>query len=157
MGISYSVETDPDADATAMLRERHISIKHSKAIARELKGRELADARSYLEAVIDGERSVPFKQHNSGVGHRSDIDGWDAGRYPEKASEAFLTLLGNAANNAEQAGFDPDSMVIRHVAPHKIGEVQGTTPRARGRSTASNTPEVDIELVLTDPDAGGEA
>jgi large subunit ribosomal protein L22 len=157
MGINYSVETDADADATAMLRERQMSFKHSKAIARELKGRSLPDARSYLEGVVDGEQSVPFRQHNSGVGHRSDIDGWDAGRYPEKASEAFLTLLGNAANNAEQAGFDPDSMVIRHVAPHMVGEVQGTTPRARGRSTASNTPEVDVEIVLTDPGAGGEA
>jgi large subunit ribosomal protein L22 len=155
MGISYSVETDPEADATAMLRERQISLKHSKAIARELKGKDLATARSYLEAVIDGDRAVPFKQHNTGVGHRSDLDGWDAGRYPENASEAFLTLLGNVANNAEQSGFNPEEMVIRHIAPHKVGEIEGTTPRARGRSTASNTPQVDVEIVLRDPDAGG--
>ncbi|MFB6111830.1 MAG: 50S ribosomal protein L22 [Halobacteriaceae archaeon] len=162
MGISYSVETDPDADAKAMLRERHISLKHSKAIAREIKGRPLDDAREYLEAVVAGERAVPFKEHNSGVGHRSDLEGWDAGRYPEAASEAFLTLLGHAANNAEQAGLQPDGMVIHHVAPHKVGEIEGTMPRARGRSTPSNTPEVDIEIVLRDPDeaqdtAGGEA
>ncbi|MFB6138657.1 MAG: 50S ribosomal protein L22, partial [Halobacteriaceae archaeon] len=90
MGISYSVEADPDTTAKAMLRERPVSLKHSKAVARELKGCTVADAREYLEAVIEGEQSVPFKQHNSGVGHRSGIDGWDAGRFPEKASEAFL-------------------------------------------------------------------
>ncbi|WP_135853184.1 50S ribosomal protein L22 [Halorussus salinus] len=148
MGISYSVETDPDTTAKGMLRERHMSHKHSKAIAREIKGMTAADAREYLQAVIDGERSVPFKQHNSGVGHRSDIEGWDAGRYPEKASEAFLDLITNVVNNADEQGFDGESMEIMHVAAHKIGEVQGRKPRAMGRASAWNTPEVDVELVL---------
>jgi large subunit ribosomal protein L22 len=148
MGISYSVETDPDTTAKGMLRERHMSHKHSKAIAREIKGMTVADATEYLQAVIDGERSVPFKQHNSGVGHRSDIDGWDAGRYPEKASEAFLDLITNVVNNADEQGFDGESMEIMHVAAHKIGEVQGRKPRAMGRASAWNTPEVDVELVL---------
>ncbi|WP_276279472.1 50S ribosomal protein L22 [Halorussus caseinilyticus] len=148
MGISYSVETDPDTTAKGMLRERHMSHKHSKAIAREIKGMTADEAREYLQQVIDGERSVPFKQHNSGVGHRSDIDGWDAGRYPEKASEAFLDLITNVVNNADQQGFDGETMEIMHVAAHKIGEVQGRKPRAMGRASAWNTPEVDVELVL---------
>ena len=148
MGISYSVETDPDTTAKGMLRERHMSHKHSKAIAREIKGKTAAEAREYLKAVVDGERSVPFKQHNSGVGHRSDVDGWDAGRYPEKASEAFLDLIENVVNNADQQGFDGEEMEIMHVAAHKIGEVQGRKPRAMGRASAWNTMEVDVELVL---------
>ncbi|WP_435175863.1 50S ribosomal protein L22 [Halorussus sp. AFM4] len=148
MGISYSVETDPDTTAKGMLRERHMSHKHSKAIAREIKGMTAAEATEYLEAVVDGERSVPFKSHNSGVGHRSDIDGWDAGRFPEKASEAFLDLIENVVNNADEQGFDGESMEIMHVAAHKVGEVQGRKPRAMGRASAWNTPEVDVELVL---------
>jgi large subunit ribosomal protein L22 len=148
MGISYSIDVDPDATAKAMLRERHISQKHSKAIAREIKGKTAGDARSYLEAVINEEQSVPFREHNSGVGHRDDIDGWDAGRYPENASEAFLDLLENAINNADEQGFDGEAMTILHVAAHKVGEVQGRKPRAMGRAGAWNTPEVDVELVL---------
>jgi large subunit ribosomal protein L22 len=35
MGISYSVDADPDTTARAMLRDRQISLKHSTAIARE--------------------------------------------------------------------------------------------------------------------------
>jgi large subunit ribosomal protein L22 len=157
MGISYSVDADPERTAKAMLRERHMSHKHSKEIARELKGRTVADARAYLEAVIDGERSVPFRSHNSGVGHRGDIDGWDAGRYPEKASEAFLDLLENVGANAEHQGFEPDPMTIKHVAAHKIGEVQGRKPRAMGRASAWNTPEVDVELIVEEPDETGES
>jgi len=152
MGISYSVETDPDTTAKAMLRERQISLKHSKAIAREIKGMRAGDAVEYLHAVIDEETSVPFRQHNSGVGHRNDIDGWDAGRYPEQASEAFLDLLENAIGNADHQGFEGESMEIMHVAPHKVGETQGRRPRAMGRASPWNSPEVDVELVLEEVD-----
>ncbi len=153
MGINYSVEADPDATAKAMLRDRPISPKHSKAIAREIKGRTAGEARAYLQRVIDGEESVPFRQHNSGVGHRKDVDGWDAGRYPQKASEAFLDLLENAVANADHQGFDGESMEIAHVAAHKVGETEGQKPRAFGRSSPWNTPQVDVELVLAEDEA----
>ena len=52
MGISYSVETDPDTTAKGMLRERHMSHKHSKAIAQEIKGKTAAEAEAYLQAVL---------------------------------------------------------------------------------------------------------
>ncbi|MFB6162858.1 MAG: 50S ribosomal protein L22 [Halococcoides sp.] len=152
MGISYSVDVDPDRTAKAMLRERQISHKHSKAIAREINGQSAGDALDYLDAVIEGEQSVPFKSHNSGVGHRSDVDGWDAGRYPEKAAEAFVDLIENAVGNADHQGFDGESMAIAHVAAHKVGESEGRQPRAMGRASAWNTPEVDVELVLEVPE-----
>jgi large subunit ribosomal protein L22 len=148
MGISYSVDTDPDTTAKALLRERAISPKHATEIAREIKGQTAADAVEYLEAVIAGEQSVPFRSHNSGVGHRDDIEGWDAGRYPEKASEAFLDLIENAVGNADDQGFIGDEMEIMHVAAHKVGERRGRNPRAFGTVDEWNTPEVDVELVL---------
>ncbi|CCQ35801.1 50S ribosomal protein L22 [Natronomonas moolapensis 8.8.11] len=148
MGISYSVDADPDETAKAMLRERHMSHKHSKEIAREIKGKSAGEAVAYLESVIEGDVSVPFKSHNSGVGHRNDIDGWDAGRYPEKASKAFLDLLENAVNNADHQGFDGEEMTIDHVAAHKVGGSPGQKPRAFGRASQWNTPQVDVELVL---------
>ncbi|WP_251331135.1 50S ribosomal protein L22 [Haloplanus pelagicus] len=152
MGINYSVEADPETTAKAMLRERPISIKHSKAIARQIKGMTVADAEAYLNAVIDEEQSVPFKQHNTGVGHRSDIDGWDAGRYPEKASKDFKKLLTNASNNADEQGFDGEAMTIKHVAAHKVGERQGRKPRAFGRADPWNTTLCDVELIIEEED-----
>jgi large subunit ribosomal protein L22 len=150
MGISYSVDADPEKTAKAMLRERPMSHKHSKEVAREIKGKTAGEAIEYLEAVVAEEQSVPFKSHNSGVGHRNDIDGWDAGRYPNKVSKAFLDLLGNAVGNADHQGFDGESMRIAHVAAHKVGESPGRKPRAMGRATAWNTPQVDVELILED-------
>ncbi|PSQ44843.1 50S ribosomal protein L22 [Halobacteriales archaeon SW_7_68_16] len=155
MGISYSVDADPETTAKGMLRERHMSHKHSTAIAREIGGMTVAAAQEYLEAVVDGERSVPFKKHNSGVGHESDVDGWDAGRSPEKAGGAFLDLLENVASNAESQGFEPDGMEIAHVAAHKVGEVEGRKPRAMGRASAWNTPEVDVEMIVKEVETDG--
>jgi len=152
MGINYSVEADPETTAKAMLRERPISIKHSKAIARAIKGMTVADAEEFLQAVIDEERSVPMRQHNAGAGHRSDIDGWDAGRYPAKASKDFLKLLENVKNNAIEQGFDGDEMIIKHVAPHKVGERPGRNPRAAG-ATQWNTTLADVELIIEEPEA----
>jgi len=152
MGINYSVEADPETTAKAMLRDRPISLKHSKAIAREIKGMTVEDAETYLDAVIAEERSVPFKQHNTGVGHRSDIDGWDAGRYPEKASKDFKKLLENARNNGTEKGFDGPAMEIAHIAPHKVGERPGRKPRAFGRASPWNTTLCDVEIVLEVPE-----
>ena len=148
MGISYSVDADPDTTAKAMLREREISKKDSVEIARAIKGLTAGEAVEYLEAVVTEDRSIPMRQHTSGVGHRSDIDGWDAGRYPRKASEAFLDLLENAIGNADYQGFNGESMTIAHVAAHKVDESMGRKPRARGRATPWNSPLVDVELVL---------
>ena len=148
MGISYSVDADPDTTAKAMLRERQVSLKHSKAIAREIKGMTAGDAVEYLEGVVEEEEVVPFRQHNSGVGHRKNIDGWDAGRFPQKAANAFLDLLENGIGNADHQGFDGQSMVIMHVAAHKVGENRGRKPRAMGRASPWNTTECDVELVL---------
>jgi large subunit ribosomal protein L22 len=156
MGISYSVDVDPDATAKAMLRERPISQKHSKALAREIKGMSAESAQEYLREVKEGDRSVPFREHNGGVGHRNDIDGWDAGRSPTKATEAFLDLLANAIGNAEHQGFDGPSMEIAHVAAHKVGETRGRKPRAMGRASEWNTPQVDVELILETDAAGGD-
>jgi large subunit ribosomal protein L22 len=39
-------------------------------------------------------------------------------------------------------------MEILHVAAHKVGESQGRRPRAMGRASQWNSPEVDVELIL---------
>jgi len=152
MGINYSVEADPETTARAMLRERPISLKHSKAISRQLKGKTVAEAEAYLAAVVAEEQSVPFKQHNAGAGHKGDIDGWDAGRYPVKAAEDFRKLLTNAKNNATEQGFEAEEMVITHVAPHKVGESPGRKPRAFGRASPWNTVQCDVEMIITEPE-----
>ena len=148
MGINYSVQSDQNTTARAIIRNQPISPKHSREISRAIKGKTTSDAISYLEDVIALKRSIPFRTHNAGVWHRKDIIGWDAGRYPQKASRAFLKLLTNAMGNADNKGLDSPSMKIVHVAAHKVGVRRGRKPRAFGRATPWNTTLVDVELIL---------
>ena len=158
MGISYSVDADPETTAKAMLRERPMSHKDSVELSRAIRGMSAGEAVEYLEAVTEQKRSVPYRRHNTGVGHRKDVDGWDAGRYPEKVAGEFLDLLENAIGNADHRGFEGESMTIAHVAAHKVGEARGRKPRAFGRASPWNTPLVDVEIVLEreDDDGGDE-
>lgn len=154
MGISYSVDTD-DAAGLAMGRDLRVSHKDCVEVCKEIKGLPLQEARRKLQAVQDQEEAVPMKTHNAGVGHRGDLDGWDAGAYPEKAAGHLDDVLHNAQGNAEEQGFDASDLVVRHIAAHKVGEVQGMKPRAFGRAGAWNTTLVDVEAVL-DPKEGVE-
>jgi large subunit ribosomal protein L22 len=152
MGISYSVEVDEERSAKAMGRELSISKKDAVELCRFLKGRSLDDARETLTAVADGDEPVPLKKHNSGSGHTSGIDGWDAGGFPKKAAEAIDDVLYNAKMNAEEQGFDTDEMAVDHIAAHKVGESRGMKPRAMGRATQWNSDLVDVEVVLLQED-----
>ena len=152
MGISYSVEVDEERSAKAMGRELTISKKDAVELCRFVKGRSLDDARDTLAAVADGDEPVPLKKHNSGSGHTSGLDGWDAGGFPKKAAEAINDVLYNARSNAEEQGFDAEEMVVDHIAAHKVGESRGMKPRAMGRATQWNSDLVDIEVVLLQED-----
>ena len=45
-------------------------------------------------------------------------------------------------------------MEIAHVAAHKVGEREGRQPRAFGRASPWNTTEVDVEMIVVEPEAG---
>ncbi len=107
-------------------------------------------AKIYLEDVIALKRPVPFKRYNSKVPHRRGLIGWDAGRYPQKAAKAVLSVLINAASNAEYKGLDPEDMRITHAVTKKGRTIKGWMPRAMGRATPKDTETVSIEMILTE-------
>jgi len=134
----------------AMGMELHISPKHSLEICRAINGMRVEEAKAYLKDVIALKRAVPFKHHNMKVGHRRGIKGWDAGRYPQKAAGEVLSVLINAASNAEYKGLDPDDMKIAHIATKTGRTIKGWMPRAMGRATPKNTDTVSIEMILAE-------
>ena len=144
----YSAEFDTEKTARAQGHELHVSPKHCVEICRTLRGKSIAEAKTQLEAIIRKKQAVPFKRHNSGIGHRAGIRGWDAGRYPEKAAREILKLLNGAEANAEYKGLDTDQMGIVHILARRGRVIEGRMPRAMGRATAKNTDTVTIEMTL---------
>ena len=149
--LSYTFgkeKVDEERTSKAMRGEMHISPKHAFEICRELQGMLAEDAKAYLEDVICMKRAVPFKRHKRNVGHRSSLVGWDAGRYPVKASSEILKLVIDAESNAMYKDLEPERMRIKHIATKKGRTIRGFMPRAMGRATPKNTETVTVEILL---------
>lgn len=147
--LNYSLA--PEARSSrAMGMELHISPKATREICRTLRGMNVNEAKAYLEDVIALKRAVPFKRYARNVAHRHGLVGADAGRYPEKAARAVLSVLANAISNAEYKGMEPEGMQILHAGTLKGRTIRGWMPRAMGRATPKNTETVSVEMILTE-------
>ena len=137
---------DSTRHVRAALREKQISHKHAREIAKKIKGMSIEKARDFLQAVVNKERAVPFKRYKIQVGHRSD-PGVMAGRYPEKSAGEFIKLLDNLESNAEYKGMDLDRLRIVNATVHKGVVIKRFIPRAMGRATPKNNVLTHVELV----------
>ncbi|MCD6522842.1 MAG: 50S ribosomal protein L22 [Candidatus Diapherotrites archaeon] len=129
--------------ARAYGREMDISPKHAIEICREIRGKNVNKAITFLEKVIKKEAFVPFKRFNSKVAHRK---GGKPGRYPVKASKAILKVLENAKANAENQGMDTDKLMIVHAAAHRGPVYDRRAPKGRMRTSAIET--VNVEIIV---------
>lgn len=143
--MKYTVKVDSDKTAKAFGYELHCSRKDSMNLAYAIKGMKTADAKKYLQDVIDMKRSLPMIFHKRKIAHKKGIG---PGRYPEKAARYMLKTLENAENNAEYKGFDSENMKITHIATYSGRVTKGMMPRAHGSATDKNQRSTDIEIVL---------
>eukprot|EP00800_Vazella_pourtalesii_P003146 TRINITY_DN13179_c0_g1_i1.p1 TRINITY_DN13179_c0_g1~~TRINITY_DN13179_c0_g1_i1.p1 ORF type:complete len:162 (-),score=4.54 TRINITY_DN13179_c0_g1_i1:180-638(-) len=140
---------DQTRHVRASLREKQISHKHAREVAKSIMGLSVEKARDYLNDVIAKKRAVAFRRYKIQVGHRSD-PGMMAGRYPEKSATEFIKLLDNLEANAEYKGLDPDRLRIINATVHKGMIIKRFTPRAMGRTTAKNNVLTHVELVAAE-------
>jgi large subunit ribosomal protein L22 len=145
--VGYSRKIDPEHSAQAIGRELRISVKHSVEICSALRGKNIEDAKKYLEEVINLEKPVPFRRYKRCVGHRKG-KGFGPGRFPQNAAREILKLIESAESNAEYKGLDPDNMVITHISANRGRVFQGWQPRARGRSTPWNVETTNVEVIV---------
>ncbi len=145
MGIGYSVNPDPDVTAKAMGRELQIKPRDAIEICREVRGKGLEEAKTYLEGVIDKTQPVRYRRHQGKVSHQK---GTGPGRFPVKAAGKILDVVEEAEANAEYKGLDTETMTLSHAACQRAGEIEGTRPRARGRATSWNQSLCHIEIVV---------
>jgi large subunit ribosomal protein L22 len=132
----YSIQgLDPDKTAIASGRDLRIKPKHAREICHHLKGMRLEKAKDYLEEVIALKKPVPFKRYRGKVAHRKELQGFDAGRYPQKAAQEVLKILDSVEANAEFKGLFADRLKIIHIAAHRGRVIRKFIPRAFGRAS----------------------
>lgn len=145
--FDYAFEKfDSTKHVRAAVREKDVSPKHAREIAKMIKGLSIEKARDNLQEVVAIKRAVPFRRYKNEVGHRSDT-GVMSGRYPQKAAKEFIRLLDNLEANAEYKGMDLDRLKIISANTHRGVKVKRFTPRAMGRATPKVNTLTHIELV----------
>ena len=93
-----------------------ISTKMSVEICRNIRYLGLAKAKRVLQDVVSMKRALPIKRFDFDLGHKP---GMAAGRYPIKASQAFIKLLNSLESNAENKGLNVNNLVIVHANANK--------------------------------------
>lgn len=132
----YSVEgLDKAKTAMASGRDLRISPKATREICSSIRKMRLEDAKKFLEEVIQKKRAVPYKRYKKQVPHRRGLQGWPAGRYPQKASRELLKVLKALEANAVEKGLDVERLRIVHAASQRAMKIRKYIPRAFGRSS----------------------
>jgi len=145
--VNYAYHAEDETKiARAMGYEMPISFKHAVEICNAIRGKKIEDAIDYLEEVAEMKRVVPFRNHKKKVAHKR-IDGWYAGRYPQKAAKHILKVLQNLDANAEYKGLDREDLVIVHAQAKKGRVLKRYMPRAYGRATPRFKVLTTVEFV----------
>lgn len=147
--IDYSQKISGDNIAKAKANELNMSPKHSIEIATFIRHQRVNDAIAYLNDVINLKKAIPFRRFNRNVAHKRGLPGnWDAGRYPVKASKAYIRVLESVKKNAEYIGLDADNLEIIHVSANRGRAQKSFFPRAMGRATPKVRESVNLEVVV---------
>ncbi len=147
--IDYSQKISGDNIAKAKANELNMSPKHSIEIATFIRHQRVNDAIAYLNEVVGLKKAIPFRRFNRNVAHKRGLPGnWDAGRYPVKASKAYIRVLESVKKNAEYIGLDADNLEIIHVTANRGRAQKSFFPRAMGRATPKVRETVNLEIVV---------
>ena len=145
----YSVTgLDPEKTAMASGRDLRIKPKAAREICHFIKGMKLSKAKETLQKVIDLKMPVPYYRFRLKVPHRREAQGFDAGRYPQKAASDILKVLEAVEANAEFKGLSTDNLKIIHMASHKGRIIKKFIPRAFGRASPYYKHLTHIEVAV---------
>jgi large subunit ribosomal protein L22 len=145
----YSQKVKGDTIARAKANELNMSPKHSIEIATFINHQRVNDAIAYLNEVIKLKKAIPFRRFNRNVAHKRGMPGnWDAGRYPVKASKAYIRILESVKKNAEYLGLDAENLEIIHASANRGRAQKAFFPRAMGRATPKVRESVNVEVVV---------
>jgi large subunit ribosomal protein L22 len=132
----YSVtDLDPDKTAIASGRDLRIKPKAAREICNYINGMKLENAKTALQEVIELKKPIPYYRYKGKIPHRKEAQGYDAGRYPQKAAGEILRVLEAVKANAEFKGLNTEDLKITHIAAHRGRRIRKFIPRAFGRAS----------------------
>merc|ERR1711971_1212963 len=145
----------PEKSVRAMGCDLRTSFKNTYNVAQAIKGWKLEEAKTYLQAVVDKNRCIPFRRFRSGVGRNAQTKEFKTtqGRWPEKSCKVVLSLLKNAESNAEYSNLETENLAITHIQVQRAAPGRRRTYRAHGRINAYMSSPCHIEMILSQDDS----
>merc|ERR1712002_1394033 len=151
----YSVEAE-DAAKSCKTKgsDLRVHFKNTRESAQAIKGMHLHKAVSYLKAVINKERCIPFNRFAGSIGRTGQTKEFKSphsrGRWPKKSCQILLGMLKNAESNAEVKGLDVDALVIDHIQVNAAAKQRRRTYRAHGRINPYMASPCHVEIILSE-------
>jgi large subunit ribosomal protein L22 len=145
MGYKYAYQGSEENVAKAVITNVAISTKSAAMIAQFIRGKTVERAERDLQEVLGYKQAVPFTRYTDGAGHKKKLG---PGKYPQKATKTFLSLLNSAVKNAEDLGLSDDLIIVGCTAQ------QASRTHSPGRWRGRQTKSTHVEMVVAEQ--GGE-
>ncbi|QPG72764.1 60S ribosomal protein L17B [Brettanomyces nanus] len=147
-----AVPANPAKSASARGSYLRVSFKNTRETAQAINGWKLEKAKSYLDAVLDHKRAIPFRRYEHSIGRTAQGNefGITKARWPAKSVKFIQNLLINAESNAEAKGLDTSKLIISHIQVNKAPKMRRRTFRAHGSINAYQSSPSHIEIILTE-------
>ncbi|MDE1857110.1 MAG: 50S ribosomal protein L22 [Candidatus Micrarchaeota archaeon] len=116
--MAYSINYDKSELAIAHAKDINASMKDLCAVCDSIRYRSFPQAIAMLDSVIHEGKPIVYRRHNTRMGSRHEIGG-KKGRYPKKCAMIVRKVLINAGANADNKGYDSQSMYVVHAAANK--------------------------------------
>jgi len=142
MTYKYATQNMTEKMAKAVRTSLAVSTKQSVEISKFIKGRTPANAIALLESVLTQKTAVPYTRFNWDIGHKKGIG---PGRYPQKASTEFISLIKLAVANATDIGLNVNKLRIFNVVSQK-----GAKKYRHGRHRGQKAKHTHLEIVLVE-------
>lgn len=142
----YQVQrTRASKTASAMMRNKPVSLKYSLEIISNIKGKRVDKSLAFLQRILNHEEFLPLRRYNKKIGHKKGDSKMFSkiGRYPERCVKALMDLLESVKANADYKGLDSDNLLITHMFAsqgfHKISnQSQGRIAGKRRKRKATH-------------------
>ncbi len=141
MAYKYAYQGPEEGVAKAVITNVPISTKTAAMIAQFVKGKTPTRAKRDLQEVLTKKQAVPFTRYSEGAGHKTKIG---PGKFPQKATKAFITLLESVVANAQDLGLADELTIVSCTAQ------QGSRNYSHGRWRGRKTKSTHIEMVAAE-------
>jgi len=102
--------------AKGMALNKPISTKYATELCREINGKNVSKAETFLNNIVAKKEFLPLRKYNIQVAHRKGAakSNVKSGRYPRNTALVFLDLLQDVKANADYKGLDADKLFVLH-------------------------------------------